>query len=81
MLQAFFLEVVIDNKINQYFNIDIDVSISIDYPSPSDTGIDTGTRVPVMPVLIIGLLKSATGLLSICVPYSVSIVGCTEYTR
>ena len=39
MLQAFFLEVVIDNKINQYFNIDIDVSISIDYPSPSDTGI------------------------------------------
>ena len=43
MLQAFFLEVVIDNKINQYFNIDIDVSISIDYPSPSDTGIDTST--------------------------------------
>ena len=81
MLQAFFLEVVIDNKINQYFNIDIDVSISTDYPSPSDTGIDTGTRVPLIPVLIIGLLKSATGLLSICVPYSVSIVGCTEYTR
>ena len=29
--------------------------------------------VPVIPVSIIGLLKSATGLLSICVTYPVSI--------